>query len=55
MERLIANETQPINANVLDSMDLDEAEDLVQWSDVILFDFLTGNYDRVASMMVSLY
>ena len=26
---------------------------LVQWSDLIIFDYLTGNYDRVASMQVS--
>jgi hypothetical protein len=25
---------------------------LVQWSDLIIFDYLTGNYDRVASMQV---
>eukprot|EP00094_Tigriopus_californicus_P001619 TCALIF_01566-PA protein Name:"Similar to Fjx1 Four-jointed box protein 1 (Mus musculus)" AED:0.11 eAED:0.11 QI:0/0.66/0.5/1/0.66/0.5/4/214/472 len=32
--------------------DLDEEEmgELVQWSDLIIFDFLTGNYDRVATM-----
>ena len=26
-------------------------EKLVQWSDLIIFDYLTGNYDRVASML----
>ena len=26
-------------------------EKLLQWSDLILFDYLTGNYDRVASML----
>lgn len=36
--------------------DLDEEEmgELVQWSDLIIFDFLTGNYDRVATMQVML-
>ena len=34
--------------------DLDEAvlTQIVQWSDLIIFDYLTGNYDRVASMQV---
>jgi four-jointed box protein 1 len=27
-------------------------EKLVQWSDLIIFDYITGNYDRVASMQV---
>jgi len=25
---------------------------LIQWSDLIIFDYLTGNYDRVAGMQV---
>ena len=29
----------------------DALEKLVQWSDLMLFDYLTGNYDRVASML----
>ena len=29
----------------------DALEKLLQWSDLILFDYLTGNYDRVASML----
>ncbi|CAG2123264.1 unnamed protein product, partial [Medioppia subpectinata] len=27
-----------------------ELVELMQWSDLLLFDYLTGNYDRVASM-----
>ena len=26
---------------------------VAQWSDLVVFDFLTGNYDRVSSMQVS--
>ena len=26
-------------------------EKLLQWSDLIIFDYLTGNYDRAASML----
>ena len=45
---------QPIDvtASDLSSMDETQLEHLVQWSDLIIFDYLTGNYDRMASMQV---
>jgi four-jointed box protein 1 len=43
--------------DVTSTKELSELDDtiltqLVQWSDLIIFDYLTGNYDRVASMQV---
>ena len=29
-----------------------EAAEMAQWSDLVVFDYLTANYDRVASMQV---
>jgi len=45
-------EVQPIDvtSSDLSSMDETQLEHLVQWSDLIIFDYLTGNYDRMASM-----
>ena len=56
------SEQNPLDGSELKSLsqneheDLDEhiLSDLVQWSDLIMFDYLTGNYDRVASMQVSI-
>jgi len=45
LEKLASNEHEGLDETVL--------ADLVQWSDLIMFDYLTGNYDRVASMQVS--
>ncbi|GAB6021411.1 Four-jointed box protein 1 [Chamberlinius hualienensis] len=36
--------------DLLDSMSTLNLIELMQWSDLIVFDYLTGNYDRVASM-----
>jgi len=43
---------QPIDKTSEDLTSLDETqlEHLVQWSDLVIFDYLTGNYDRMASM-----
>ena len=45
LEKLASNEHEGLDETVL--------ADLVQWSDLIMFDYLTGNKDRVASMQVS--
>jgi four-jointed box protein 1 len=47
---------QPIDKNSEDFTSLDETqlEHLVQWSDLVIFDYLTGNYDRMASMQVKI-
>ena len=37
----------------LRDLDLTEASEVAQWSDLVVFDYLTGNYDRVASMQVT--
>jgi len=34
----------------LNDLTLKEAAEVAQWSDLVVFDFLTGNYDRVSSM-----
>ena len=36
----------------LRDLDIKEAAEVAQWSDLVVFDYLTGNYDRVASMQV---
>ena len=38
----------------LRDLDITEAAEVAQWSDLVVFDYLTGNYDRVASMQVIL-
>ena len=45
LERLASNKEEGLDEDLL--------TELVQWSDLIVFDYLTGNYDRVASMQVS--
>ena len=30
-----------------------QAAELAQWSDMVVFDYITGNYDRIASMQVT--
>ena len=34
-------------------IDSESLAEVAQWSDLIIFDYLTGNYDRVASMQVN--
>ena len=53
-QRLLSRMQEPLDINsvILPQMDESQLEELVQWSDLILFDYLTGNYDRVASMQV---
>ena len=57
-KRLTVNQglNQPIDGSEteLQSLDDKQLQHLVQWSDLIIFDYLTGNYDRVASMQVNL-
>jgi len=36
----------------LNEISEEEMATLIQWSDLIIFDYLTGNYDRVAGIMV---
>ena len=43
-----------IGSSVLPTMDETDIEHLVQWSDMLVYDYLTGNYDRVSSMQVRL-
>ncbi|XP_054709913.1 four-jointed box protein 1-like [Uloborus diversus] len=38
------------NSASLLTLPVDKLEELLQWSDLIIFDYITGNYDRVASM-----
>ena len=37
---------------LLRDLSVSEAAELAQWSDLVIFDYITGNYDRVATMMV---
>ena len=36
----------------LGDLHIREAAEVAQWTDLVVFDYLTGNYDRVASMQV---
>ena len=44
LERLLSNKEEGLDEDVL--------SELVQWSDLIVFDYLTGDYDRVARRQV---
>ena len=48
----LLQEPLDVTSSALTQMDKSQLEELVQWSDMIVFDYLTGNYDRVASMQV---
>ena len=52
-----SNVKQPLDvtsSKELATLDENILTQLVQWSDLVIFDYLTGNYDRVASMQVTL-
>ena len=52
-----SNVKQPLgvtSSKELAALDDNILTQLVQWSDLVIFDYLTGNYDRVASMQVTL-
>ena len=52
-----SNVKQPLDvtsSKELAALDDNILTQLVQWSDLVIFDYLTGNYDRVASMQVTL-
>ncbi len=56
-ENLVSAVADPVGTDSralveLAETDPDALEKLVQWSDLIIFDYITGNYDRVASMQV---
>ena len=38
----------------LRDLSVTQAAELAQWSDMVVFDYITGNYDRIASMQVQL-
>ena len=55
-QRLVSRMLQEpldVTSAALTQMDESQLEELVQWSDMVVFDYLTGNYDRVSSMQVS--
>ena len=57
-QRLVSRMLQEpldVTSDALTQMDESQLEELVQWSDMIVFDYLTGNYDRVASMQVRIW
>ncbi|NWH62716.1 FJX1 protein, partial [Geococcyx californianus] len=45
---------QPLSARELSGLSLSQLVELVQWSDLILFDYLTANFDRMVSNLFSL-
>ena len=57
-QRLVSRMLQEpldVTSAALTQMDESQLEELVQWSDMVVFDYLTGNYDRVASMQVRIF
>lgn len=40
----------PRRSSELRELEPEQLAELAQWSDLVVFDYLTGNYDRVASM-----
>ena len=62
LNKLQSNESPrfPIDGQTLERLSSDKEagvdkellSELVQWSDLVVFDYLTGNYDRVASKQV---
>ncbi|XP_054018140.1 four-jointed box protein 1 [Dryobates pubescens] len=45
---------QPLSARELGGLPPEQLVELVQWSDLILFDYLTANFDRLVSNLFSL-
>ncbi|NXG41124.1 FJX1 protein, partial [Psilopogon haemacephalus] len=45
---------QPLSAGELGGLTANQLVELVQWSDLILFDYLTANFDRLVSNLFSL-
>ena len=60
-QKLLANVSQfyPLDGLELNRLPKSKLEhfliDLVQWSDLIIFDYLIGNFDRAAIIQVFLY
>ena len=54
LEALKARTTIDVRKARLRDLNIMEAAEVAQWSDLVVFDYLTGNYDRVASMQVTL-
>ena len=62
LNKLQANDSLPVpidgqalerlSSNKEEGLDEQLFSELAQWSDLIVFDYLTGNYDRVVSMQV---
>ncbi|GBN06301.1 Four-jointed box protein 1 [Araneus ventricosus] len=50
LSSLMRNEVLSANNGELLSLPVKKLVELLQWSDLIIFDYITGNYDRVASM-----
>ncbi|CAL1266390.1 unnamed protein product [Larinioides sclopetarius] len=50
LSSLMHNEVLSANNGELLSLPVKKLVELLQWSDLIIFDYITGNYDRVASM-----
>ena len=46
---------KPLVASDVNHLSDEDLITLAQWTDLIIFDYLTGNYDRVASMQVNLF
>ncbi|XP_055946623.1 four-jointed box protein 1-like [Argiope bruennichi] len=50
LSSLMHNEILSANNGELLTLPVKKLVELLQWSDLIIFDYITGNYDRVASM-----
>ena len=52
-QALVTGTTLDTGVVPLHELSAGDAADLAQWSDLVVFDYLTGNYDRVTSKQVS--
>ncbi|GIY01843.1 four-jointed box protein 1 [Caerostris extrusa] len=50
LSSLMTDDVLSANRGELLSLPVTKLVELLQWSDLIIFDYITGNYDRVASM-----
>ncbi|GIY46231.1 polyadenylate-binding protein 2-B [Caerostris darwini] len=50
LSSLMSDDVLSANRGELLSLPVTKLVELLQWSDLIIFDYITGNYDRVASM-----
>ena len=52
--RATSRRLHPINVELSDPQDITQLTELAQWSDLLIFDYLTGNLDRVVNNLYNM-